>query len=108
MIYLGTQAFKINAQTGTTYTLVLGDNTVTMSNASANTLTVPPNSSVAFPIGTVIVINNLGAGTTSVTGGTGVSINGVSTGTFTRDQYAGGAIQKTGTDTWVAPNQTVA
>jgi hypothetical protein len=43
-------AGSVNAQTGTTYTLVLGDafKTVTMSNASANILTVPTNASVAF------------------------------------------------------------
>ena len=44
----------INAQTGTTYTLVLTDagKIVTLSNASAITLTVPTNASVAFPVGT--------------------------------------------------------
>ena len=44
----------LNAQTGTTYTLVIGDagKTVTMDNASAMTLTIPANASVAFPIGT--------------------------------------------------------
>ena len=43
-------------QTGTAYTLVLADafKLVAMNNAAANTLTVPPNSSVAFPIGTRI------------------------------------------------------
>jgi len=43
----------INTQTGTTYTTVLDDNgkLVTLSNASAITLTIPPNSSVAYPVG---------------------------------------------------------
>ncbi len=51
---------KINlafdAQTGTTYTTVLNDNgqVVTMNNASANTLSIPTNASVAYPIGTQI------------------------------------------------------
>jgi len=65
-----------NAQTGTTYTLVAGDQSavITMSNASANTLTIPTNSSVAFPIGTVILIYMLGAGTTTITGDTGVTV----------------------------------
>jgi hypothetical protein len=37
-----------------------------MSNASANTFTVPPNSSVAFGIGTQINIAQLGAGSTTL------------------------------------------
>src|SRR5690606_37726486 len=43
-----------NVQTGTAYTLVLADafTMVAMDNAAANTLTVPPNSAVAFPVGT--------------------------------------------------------
>ena len=48
------QAFRpANVQTGTTYTFVLGDNgqLVTLSNASAVTATIPPHSSVAWPVG---------------------------------------------------------
>ena len=94
----------INAQTGTTYTLVIGDagDLVTMSNASANTLTIPPNSSVAFATGTQIDIINKGAGATSVTGGSGVTLNGVSTGTGALSaQYSAVSIVKVATDTWL-------
>lgn len=48
--------YTINAQTGTTYIFVLADSTQngtilnTFTNASAITVTVPPNSSVAFPV----------------------------------------------------------
>jgi hypothetical protein len=66
----GTMAFvgAVKDNTGTTKTLALADanEIVTMNNASANTLTIPANSSVAFPIGTVITLINLGAGTTTV------------------------------------------
>ena len=46
----------INAQTGTTYTTVLGDNgqLITLNNASAITVSIPTNASVAYPIGTQI------------------------------------------------------
>jgi len=46
----------INAQTGTTYTTVLGDNgqLVTLNNASAITVSIPTNASVAYPIGAQI------------------------------------------------------
>jgi len=94
----------INAQTGTTYTLVIGDagDLVTMDNSSANTLTIPPNSSVAFATGTQIDIINKGAGVTSVTGGSGVTLNGVSTGTGALNaQYAAVSIVKIATDTWL-------
>lgn len=94
----------VNAQTGTTYTLVIGDafKTVTMSNGSANTLTIPPNSSVAFAVGDRIDVVMLGSGTTSVTGGSGVTLNGVSTGTGAiAAQYASASCLKIATDTWL-------
>ena len=94
-----------NNQTGTSYTLVLTDEenkTVWMSNASANELTIPPNSSVAFPIGTKINIIMEGAGVTTIKGGTGVTLNGVSTGGGAiNNQYQGASISKRGTDTWI-------
>ena len=64
-----------NAQTGTSYTTVLGDagNLITMNNASASTLTIPPNSSVAYPPDTIIHFVQLGAGAVTLTAGTGVT-----------------------------------
>lgn len=58
-----------NAQTGTSYTLVLSDvaKVVSLTNASAITLTVPTNASVAFPVGTQILLYQGGAGQVSVT-----------------------------------------
>lgn len=93
----------VNAQTGTSYTLVLTDanKLVTMTNASANTLTIPLNSSVAFPTGTVIVIGQGGAGATSVAPASGATINGSgSTITFS-SQYTFTSIVKTGTNAWL-------
>ena len=94
-----------NDQTGTTYSLVLGDagKSVWMNNASANTLTIPLNSSVAFPINTVITVVMEGAGTTSVEGATGVTLNGVSGGSGDIDgQYKGVTLIKRTTNTWIA------
>ena len=47
---------SINANTSTTYTFVLADNgkLVTSNNASAQTLSIPTNASVAYPVGTQI------------------------------------------------------
>lgn len=94
------QNLTLNAQTGTTYTLVLTDNgrLVTLSNAAAITLTVPLNSSVAFATGAVINIQQIGAGQVTVAGASGVTVTG--TGTKLRTQYSAAALVKTGTDSW--------
>jgi hypothetical protein len=63
-----------NAQTGTTYTLVLADaanKLVTTSNASAVTVTVPPS---VFTAGNVINVQSIGVGLTSFAQGAGVTI----------------------------------
>ena len=71
----------INAQTGTTYTTVLTDESklVTLNNGSAITLTIPANSSVAYPVGTKIDITQLGAGQVTVAGAGGVTVNATPT-----------------------------
>ena len=63
-----------NAQTGTTYTLVLADASnklVTTSNAAAVTVTVPPS---VFTAGNVINVQSIGVGLTSFAQGAGVTI----------------------------------
>ena len=97
-------AGAVNAQTGTTYTLVLTDafKTVTSSNGSAQTVTIPLNSSVAFSTGDRIDIVMLGSGTTSVTGASGVTLNGVNGGTGAISaQFAAVSCLKIATDTWI-------
>ena len=59
----------VNAQTGTTYTVVLADGLnkiITMDNASANALKIPTDASVAFPTGTVINVYTKGAGACTI------------------------------------------
>lgn len=97
----------INAQTGTTYTFALtdgsgnGDNPlVTLSNAATVTATVPPNSSVAFPVGTQIDIIRMGAGEVSIAPGSGVTINSPDGSTSIRRRYSQVSLIKTATDTW--------
>lgn len=100
----GSNAYaSIDNQTGTTYTLVIGDagSLVRVSNASANTVTVPPNSSVAFPVGTVIVFVQVGAGQTTLAAGAGVTIN-TPTSLSARAQWSTISITKVATDTWDA------
>jgi hypothetical protein len=64
----------LNAQTGTTYTLVLADaanKLVTSSNASAVVITIPPS---IFSTGQQINVQSIGVGLTSFTAGAGVTI----------------------------------
>jgi hypothetical protein len=95
----------VNAQTGTTYTLVIGDeylDGVRMTNASANTLTIPPNADVALPVGTKVFITQGGAGSTTIAAGAGVTINTPSTVTLAiGEQYESRVCQKISTDTWL-------
>ncbi len=106
-MFNGLVAFTLNAQTGTTYTAVSTDQyqtLVTMSNASANAFKIPTNASVAFAVGTVITVLNIGAGTctiSAVTSGTTTVLSGGATPAApTLAQYKSAACIKTGTDAW--------
>jgi hypothetical protein len=96
----------INAQTGTTYTTVLADNgkLITQTNASAITTTIPPNSSVAYPVGAQINVVQLDVGKVTFAQGAGVTI--VSTGATAsapelRAQYSTATAIQTATDNWL-------
>ena len=96
----------INPQTGTTYTTVLADNgkLVTLTNASPIAVTIPPQSSVAYPVGAQINMAQLGAGQVTVAGDTGVTV--VSTGATaatpkTRAQYSTLTAVQTSLDNWL-------
>ena len=99
------QNLTLNAQTGTTYTLVLTDNgrLVTLSNAAAITLTVPLNATVAYATGAIINVQQIGAGQVTIQGASGVTITSTgatATTPKTRAQYSAASIIKTGTDSW--------
>jgi hypothetical protein len=106
-MFNGLVAYTLNAQTGTTYTSVLTDSyqvLVTMSNASANAFKIPTNASVAHPVGTVITVLNIGAGTCTISavtsGTTTVLSSGATAAAPTLGQYKAAACIKTATDTW--------
>jgi hypothetical protein len=100
---VATAMIAINAQTGTTYTTVLTDDgkLVTCDNASAIALTIPPNSSVAYGIGTQINIMQLGAGQVTITAGAGVTLRSAGSKLKTSAQYAVATCCKIASDTWV-------
>jgi hypothetical protein len=96
----------VNAQTGVAYTLTSTDSTTlttTLNNASAITVTVPPNASVPFPIGTYIEMIQLGVGLVTVTGASGVTVTprGGATYVKTAGQGAMIGLRKVDTDTWI-------
>jgi hypothetical protein len=106
-MFNGLVAFTLNAQTGTTYTAVSTDQyqvLVTMSNASANAFKIPTNASVAFAVGTVITVMNIGVGTCTISAVTPGTTTVLSAGTVaaspTLAQYKSAALIKTGTDAW--------
>lgn len=89
--------------TGTSDTLVLTDinRFVRTTNGSATTITVPLNSSVAFPVGSLIYIEQYGAGqiTIAATGGVTIRSSGGKLKIF--GQYSGAYLRKIGTDEWM-------
>jgi hypothetical protein len=95
-----------NAQTDT-YTAVLTDNqnkVVTMNKATANDFLIPTNASVAFPIGSVINVVQIGAGKTTieaVTPATTVISSTAGVDPDLRVQFSAASCIKTGTDTWL-------
>ena len=95
------QLVAINAQTAA-YTLALADagKAVEVTSASAVNVTVPPNTTAAFPVGTVIEVAQMGAGQVVLVAGSGVTLRTAASLT-TRAQYATVTLRKRATDEWI-------
>lgn len=93
---------SINEQTGAAYTLAIGDDgkLVDMNRATAQALTVPANASVAFLVGTQILVRQKGAGQVTVGPAGGVTLQSASSLVKTFAQYSVAGLLKTATDTW--------
>ena len=99
-----TSVTDLTATTSSSYTFVIGDQSNMISFNSANPITglIPPNSSVAFPIGTEIGVFQLGAGQLHITtGSNAVSLNAADAETKTRVQFSSAMCYKTGSDGWL-------
>jgi hypothetical protein len=96
------QLSGINSQTGN-YTLALTDKgkTVEIANLSTVVLTVPNNSSVAFPTNTYVDVIQMGVGQIDITPGAGVTLRSKEGGLLTFGQYSGASLYKRGTNEWV-------
>ena len=90
-----------NRQTAS-YTLVLSDadKLVEMNVGSANNLTVPLNSSVAFSTGTQILLAQYGAGQTTIVATSGVTIRSNGAKLKLNAQYSGATLIKIAENEW--------
>ena len=103
----GLTAFTVNTAATTDYTAVLNDQYQViqqMNKATAIAFKIPTNASVAFAVGTVITVLNIGAGTctiSAVTSGTTTVLSaGATAASPTLAQYKSAACIKVATDTW--------
>lgn len=86
------------------YTLALTDyvdTVVGMNIGVANILTVPPNSTVAFPVGASIPVFQQGGGQTTITPGAGVTILSAGSRYKTATQASGATLWQYAADSWL-------
>jgi hypothetical protein len=76
------------------------DSIIEISNASATTLTIPLNSSVAYPVGTTIDVIQTGAGQVTIGNAVGVTVN-ATPGLKLRTQWSSATLLKRATNTWL-------
>jgi hypothetical protein len=72
-----------------------------MNVGSANTLTIPSDLTYSFATGTQIVVVQFGAGQTTFTAGSGVTILSEGNKRITKAQYATASLIKLAADTWL-------
>lgn len=98
----GRRAIITEATTERTLALTDAGDFIITTSASATTVTIPTNASVAFTTGTEIDFIQKGAGALTIQGDAGVTLNGVSAGsTAITAQWGGATIKKIDTDEWV-------
>jgi hypothetical protein len=109
-VFEGVTQAILNVQTGTTYTLVLADagKTIDIANASPVTITVPPDSTADYEVGTRIDIVASGAGLVTVAEGAGVTINSKDGNKKLKAQWSGATLILRATNSWVLIGDLVA
>jgi len=109
-VFEGVTQAILNVQTGTTYTLVLADagKTIDIANASPVTITVPPDSTADYEIGTRIDIIASGVGLVTVAQGAGVTINSKEGNKKLKGQWSGATLILRATNSWLLIGDLVA
>ena len=113
---LASQGTTFNNQTGTTYTTVLTDaaaagvinNTLTFNNAATQTVTIPPNSSVAYAVGATMQVIQLGVGKVTFAAGAGVTINSSGSLKSIGSQYTAVTLMQMSLNTWLLVGALIA
>ena len=95
------EVHKPSRAVATNYTLVADDLGRTILQSGTNNLTIPPNGSVAFPIGTRINVINSGTGVITIVPGTGVTLNTKEGARELAEQISAVTLEKTAINTWV-------
>lgn len=83
------------------------DKIVQGNSTAAFTITVPPNSSVAFSVGSQITILQIGTGQVTIAGGSGVTVNGTP-GLKMRAQWSSATLVQRSANTWTLLGDTSA
>ena len=105
--YNGLVSFSIGTANTVDYTAVAADQYQVlelMNKGTAVAFKIPTNASVAFPVGTVLNVLNIGAGAVTISAVTSGTTTILSAGAVaaapTLGQYKAAACIKTATDTW--------
>jgi hypothetical protein len=103
----GLVAFTVGTANTADYTAVLADQYQVleiMNKATAIAFKIPTNASVAFPVGTVITVLNIGVGVCTISavtsGTTTILSSGATAAAPTIAQYKSAVCIKTAADTW--------
>lgn len=93
--------------TGTTYTLVLADQNQALefTNTLGCTVTIPANSSVAFPVGAPLELRQVTTGAVTVTPAAGVTVNRLGS-LVSGGQWAVLGLVNRGTNLWLLSGDT--
>jgi hypothetical protein len=96
------QQMGTRVQAAATQTLAIDDNNTVIWNDSSSTytITVPPNSSVAFPIGATIRLDCTSTGRITVAAGSGVTIVSMDSSLSVMASGGSAVLLKLSTDTW--------
>ena len=106
-LWNGLPAFTVNTAATADYTAVIADSYQVlqqMNKATAIAFKIPTNAAAAIPVGSVITVLNIGAGTCTISAVTSGTTTVLSAGAVaaapTLAQYKSAACIKVATDTW--------
>jgi hypothetical protein len=101
---IGFRGIPVPSAITTSYTLVLGDAACCLEVGSGGSITIPPNSSVAFTPGDTIILQETAGATKTITPGTGVTLRQTgttNTGSRTLKAYGQAMLRRSSTtDLW--------